>query len=67
MEPGSIQLWARQIAAVLRLEMRKTFFSKRGWWIYCLAAGPVAITVIHWLVMLRIGSSHPGQPPPGRR
>ena len=45
-----MQLWIRQIAAVLRLEMKKTFFSKRGWWIYCLAAGPVLITLLHWWV-----------------
>ena len=44
------QLWMRQVAAVLRLEMRKTFLSKRGWWIYCLAIGPVAITTMHWLL-----------------
>jgi len=43
-------LWMRQIAAVLRLEMKKTFFSRRGWWIYCLAAGPVVITLLHWMV-----------------
>jgi ABC-type transport system involved in multi-copper enzyme maturation permease subunit len=49
-----MQLWIRQIAAVLRLELKKTFLSKRGWWIYCLAAAPVAITVIHWLVMGRM-------------
>ena len=49
-----MQLWIRQISAVLRLELKKTFFSKRGWWIYCLAAAPVAITVIHWLVMGRM-------------
>jgi hypothetical protein len=48
-----MQLWMRQIAAVLRLEMKKTFFSKRGWWIYCLAAGPVVITVMHWLLFPR--------------
>ena len=39
----------RQIAGVLRLELRKAFLSKRGWWIYCLALGPVLIAVIHWL------------------
>jgi ABC-type transport system involved in multi-copper enzyme maturation permease subunit len=49
-----MQLWIRQISAVLRLEMKKNFFSKRGWWIYCLAAAPVAITLLHWLAMLRI-------------
>jgi len=46
-------VWMRQIGSVLRLEMRKTFFSKRGWWIYCLALGPVAIALLHWLFELR--------------
>jgi ABC-type transport system involved in multi-copper enzyme maturation permease subunit len=45
-------LWMRQIGAVLRLEWKKTFFSRRAWWIYLLAAGPVAITMIHWLFEL---------------
>jgi ABC-type transport system involved in multi-copper enzyme maturation permease subunit len=45
--------WARQIGAVLRLELKKTFLSKRGWWIYCLALGPVALTLIHWLFEAR--------------
>jgi ABC-type transport system involved in multi-copper enzyme maturation permease subunit len=39
----------RQITGVLRLELKKTFLSKRGWWIYILALGPVALTLIHWL------------------
>ncbi len=34
-------LWWTQIKAVIRLEMRKTFLAKRGWWIYALAALPV--------------------------
>jgi ABC-type transport system involved in multi-copper enzyme maturation permease subunit len=51
-------LWLRQIGAVLRLELKKTFFSKRGWWIYCLAIGPVAITMLHWLFELRRGGDH---------
>ncbi len=41
------------IAAVFRLEWRKTFFSRRAWWIYILAAGPVAITLLHWLILAR--------------
>jgi ABC-type transport system involved in multi-copper enzyme maturation permease subunit len=41
-----------QIAAVIRLEMKKTFFSKRGLWVYLLALAPVAITTIHSLVEL---------------
>ena len=33
------RLWMRQIGGVMRLELKKTFLSRRGWWIYCLAAG----------------------------
>jgi ABC-type transport system involved in multi-copper enzyme maturation permease subunit len=43
-------LYLRQIAAVLRLELKKTFFSRRGWWVYLLALGPLAITILHWLI-----------------
>src|SRR5436305_6206492 len=45
-----MNLYLRQITAVLRLELKKTFLSKRGWWVYLLALGPVALTLIHWLV-----------------
>lgn len=50
--------WIRQIAGVVRLELKRTAFSKRGWWIYCLAIGPVVITLLHWLFELRQGSDH---------
>src|SRR5262249_38195302 len=43
----------RQVRAVLRLELKKTFLSRRGWWIYLLALGPVALTLIHWLFETR--------------
>jgi ABC-type transport system involved in multi-copper enzyme maturation permease subunit len=45
-------LWFTQIAAVLRLEMRKTFFSKRGLWVYLLALAPVAIFAAQTIIML---------------
>jgi ABC-type transport system involved in multi-copper enzyme maturation permease subunit len=45
----------RQLGGVFRLEWKKTFLSRRGWWIYILAAAPVALTLIHWLFMLRPG------------
>lgn len=48
-------LWQRQIAAILRLELKKSFLSKRAWWIYALALGPVLICGAHSLVMLRRG------------
>ncbi len=40
-------LWLTQIAAVLRLEMRKTFFSRRGLWVYLLALFPVMAYLGH--------------------
>jgi ABC-type transport system involved in multi-copper enzyme maturation permease subunit len=45
-------VWLSQIGAVIRLEMAKTFFSKRGLWVYLLALAPVAITTIHSLAEL---------------
>jgi len=39
-------LWWAQIKAVMRLELKKTFFARRGLWIYVLAALPVAIYMI---------------------
>ena len=45
-----MNLHLRQIGGVLRLELKKTFFSKRGWWVYLLALGPLSITTLHWLV-----------------
>src|SRR4051794_37671979 len=43
------QVWMRQIGGVLRLELKKTFLSKRGWWIYLLALGPVFLSTMHWM------------------
>jgi ABC-type transport system involved in multi-copper enzyme maturation permease subunit len=39
-----------QIRAIIRIEMRKTFFAKRGLWIYLLAFAPVALFLTHSLV-----------------
>src|SRR5947209_7249415 len=39
------KLWWAQIRAVVRLEMRKTFFARRGVWIYIVALLPVLIFV----------------------
>jgi hypothetical protein len=36
-------LWLTQIRAIVRIEMKKTFFAKRGLWIYLLAMAPVAL------------------------
>lgn len=42
-------LWRRQVVAILRLELKKSLFSKRAWWIYILTLGPVAVTLLHSL------------------
>jgi len=46
----------RQVAAVIRLELKKTFLSRRGWWVYLLALAPIGLTLIHTLIMLRLSS-----------
>jgi len=46
-------LWIIQIGAVLRLEMRKTFLSKRGFWIYILALMPVLLFGAHSIVQMK--------------
>jgi len=45
----SISQWLSQIGLVIRLEMRKTFFSRRGLWVYLLALAPVLIFLGHSL------------------
>src|SRR6266478_403016 len=47
-------LWIVQTMAVLRLELRKTFFSKRGFWIYLLALAPVVLMTGHSLVQMKM-------------
>ncbi len=42
-----------QIAAVIRLELKKTFFTRRGWWVYMLALAPVGLTLLHTVTMSR--------------
>jgi len=44
-----IRQWISQIGLVIRLEMRKTFFSRRGLWVYLLALAPVLIWLGHSL------------------
>jgi ABC-type transport system involved in multi-copper enzyme maturation permease subunit len=56
-------LWWKQVATVIRLEMGKTFFSRRGLWIYALALMPVLIYTGHSFVetqkRIRFGSAPP--------
>ncbi|HLH37506.1 MAG TPA: hypothetical protein VKX39_00025 [Bryobacteraceae bacterium] len=57
--------WA-QMRAVVRLEMKKTFLSRRGLWVYLLAFAPVLMFAGHDLSMMRtreerraIAAAHP--------
>lgn len=43
------RMWLAQVGAVIRLEMKKTFFAKRGLWVYLLALAPVGIYLAHSL------------------
>jgi ABC-type transport system involved in multi-copper enzyme maturation permease subunit len=47
-----ISQWLTQIGLVIRLEMRKTFFSRRGLWVYLLALAPVLIWLMHSMIEL---------------
>ena len=46
-------LWRRQIVAVVRLELKKTLFARRGLWIYFLAFAPVLLYAAHTLFMIK--------------
>jgi ABC-type transport system involved in cytochrome c biogenesis permease component len=48
----------REVAGVIRLELKKTFFSRRGWWVYLLALAPVGMNLMHTLFMMRVGGRH---------
>jgi ABC-type transport system involved in multi-copper enzyme maturation permease subunit len=50
-EPAMNKLWWAQIKSVIRLEMKKTLFAKRGLWIYVLALLPVLLFTAHTIVM----------------
>jgi ABC-type transport system involved in multi-copper enzyme maturation permease subunit len=61
-----IKLWLAQTGAVIRLEMKKTFFAKRGLWVYLLALAPAAIYFVHSMIEIRradrlqsIAAEHP--------
>jgi hypothetical protein len=42
-----LRLWWAQIRSVIRLEMKKTFFAKRGLWVYVLALLPFLLFIGH--------------------
>jgi hypothetical protein len=45
------RLWWAQIKSVIRLEMKKTFFARRGLWIYVLAVLPLLLFIAHAVIV----------------
>ncbi len=54
-----MSLWRRQILAIMRIDLAKTFLSKRGLWIYLLAFAPVVPMLGHSLFDGRENRNHP--------
>jgi ABC-type transport system involved in multi-copper enzyme maturation permease subunit len=52
------RLWWTQVKAVIHIEMTKTFFAKRGLWIYLLALAPVALFLAHSIVEIHMHGVH---------
>jgi ABC-type transport system involved in multi-copper enzyme maturation permease subunit len=50
------ELWTRQVAAILRMDLRKNFLSRRGIWIYLLAFAPFVVITLH-AIFDRAGAS----------
>jgi len=48
-------MWRQQIAAVVRLELKKSVLARRGLWIYFLALAPVLIYAAHSFLMIKWG------------
>jgi hypothetical protein len=60
-----IGMWWTQTLAVMRLEIRKTFFARRGLWIYLLALAPVLLFLTQALVERKINGTDPDTPANG--
>ena len=50
-------LWLTQIRAIVRIELKRTFFSRRALWIYLLALAPVALFFAHSMVEIYMHGS----------
>jgi len=60
MSPSGMIMWKRQILAAMRIDLAKTFFAKRGLWIYLLAIAPAVPMFLHGF-FARDGSNDFGQ------
>jgi ABC-type Na+ efflux pump permease subunit len=61
-----IRHWLAQTLLVMRLELRKTFFARRGLWVYLLAFAPALVFVAHSILaprdqdrLARLATRHP--------
>jgi ABC-type transport system involved in multi-copper enzyme maturation permease subunit len=52
------RLWTNQLNTIVRMELRKNFFTRRGLWIYVLAFGPTAVTALGAIVSGGAGVQH---------
>ncbi len=55
---GEWRLWQAQIGAILRLELKKTFFARRAWWIYLVAVLPPLLTWLHSIHVMQRGRAY---------
>jgi ABC-type transport system involved in multi-copper enzyme maturation permease subunit len=55
MKPDSWGVWSVQVAAILRIEIRKNLLARRGLWVYFLAAAPAVLWFFHSYLNLRHG------------
>lgn len=53
---GTWDLWRHQAFAVLRMELKKNFITKRGFWVYLLAAAPAVVVWLHSFVTMQRGN-----------
>lgn len=60
-----MNVWWTQILAVMRLEIKKTFFARRGLWIYLLALAPVALFTTQAIVERSMRMVEPDNPTSG--
>jgi ABC-type transport system involved in multi-copper enzyme maturation permease subunit len=55
---GTWDLWRSQALSIAWMELRKNFVTKRGFWIYLLAAAPPAIVWLHSIITMQRGATH---------
>ncbi len=52
---GEWNLWRAQVAGILRLELKKSLFARRAWWIYFVAVLPPLLTWMHSIYVMNRG------------